>query len=302
MRFHSIGFFAALLFICFGCSTNIRPDKPSLKEKLYALTDTVPGTVGIAIISDTDTVTVNNGVHYPMMSVFKLHQGLAVASTLEKRGNSLDSLITVRNEELDRNTWSPMIEKYVEGDFKISVSELLEYSITKSDNNASNLLFRHIVSPQKTDEFIRSIARDTTFRIQLSESEMKAEPMLSYLNYTSPLAAALLMRQVFEQPWVAAGYQEAINHDLAVVTTGQDRLGSAIKDDDIQLFAHKTGSGYRNKVEELTAHNDVGYFRLKDGRSYCLAVFIRDFNGSENEASAVIADISKCVYSHFTSH
>lgn len=300
MRFHSIGFFAALLFICFGCSANRQAHQPSLRDELYALTDTIPGTVGIAIISDTDTVTINNGVHYPMMSVFKLHQALAVASTLEKRGNSLDSLITVRNEELDRNTWSPMLEKYVEGDFKISVSELLEYSITKSDNNASNLLFRHIVSPGKTDEFIRSIAEDSNFRIQLSESEMKAEPMLSYLNYTSPLAAARLIRQVFEQPLIGSKYQEAIKHDLSVVTTGQNRLGAAVQDTVIQLFAHKTGSGYRNKVGELTAHNDVGYFRLKDGRSYSLAVFIRDFNGSENEASSVIADISKCVYNHFT--
>ena len=89
---------------------------------------------------------------------------------------------------------------------------------------------------------------------------------------------------------------------IAVAATGQDRLGSAIKDDDIQLFAHKTGSGYRNKVGELTAHNDVGYFRLKDGNSYTLAVFIRDFNGSENEASAVIADISKRVYNHYIGH
>lgn len=290
------------MFICFGCSANLRPHKPSLRDELYALTDTVPGTVGIAFVSDTDTVTVNNGVHYPMMSVFKLHQALAVAATLEKRGNSLDSLISVSGEELDRNTWSPMLEKYAEGDFKIPVGELLEYSITKSDNNASNLLFRHIVSPEKTDEYIRAIAEDSVFRIQLSESEMKAEPMLSYLNYTSPLAAAQLIRQTFEQPLVGTVYQEAIKHDLSIVTTGQDRLGAAVKDTDIQLFAHKTGSGYRNKVGELMAHNDVGYFRLKDGRSYTLAVFIRDYNGSEEEASAVIADISKCVYNHFTSH
>lgn len=302
MRFQPIAISAALLSICFGCGANRRADKPSLQDELYELTDTVHGTVGIAFVCDSDTVTVNNGVRYPMMSVFKFHQALAVAATLEKRGNALDSLLSIRSGELDRNTWSPMLKKYPDGDFRISVGELLEYSITQSDNNASNLLFKHIVSPEKTDEFVRSIARDTTFRIQLSESEMKAEPTLSYLNYTSPLAAAQLIRQVFEQPLVDTMYQEAIKHDLSVVTTGQDRLGAAVKDTDIQLFAHKTGSGYRNKVGELTAHNDVGYFRLKDGRSYSLAVFIRDFDGSEDEASAVIADISKCVYTHYIGH
>lgn len=299
MRYRYIAIVVAFLFIFFGCSANRWAHKPSLREELYALVESVPGTVGIAFVSDSDTVTVNNGVRYPMMSVFKLHQALAVAATLEKRENSLDSLISVHSDELDRDTWSPMLEKYSNGDSKISVGELMEYAITKSDNNASNLLFKHIVSPKETEEFIRSIADDSTFRIQLSESEMKAEPMLSYLNYTSPLAAARLMRQVFEQPLVGSGYQEAIKHDLAIVTTGQDRLGAAVKDADIQLFAHKTGSGYRNKIGELIAHNDVGYFRLKDGRSYSLAVFIRDFDGSEDEASAVIANISKCVYNHF---
>lgn len=65
------------------------------------------------------------------------------------------------------------------------------------------------------------------------------------------------------------------------------------------VFAHKTGSGFRNAAGELIAHNDVGYFRLPDGRDYSLAVFIRDFSGSEKEASAIIAGISRCVYDYF---
>ena len=126
---------------------------------------------------------------------------------------------------------------------------------------------------------------------------MKANHSSSYLNYTSPLAAASLMRQVFEEKLVN-GAQDSIKHYLSIVTTGHDRLGAAVQDSDILIFAHKTGSGYRNEADELMAHNDVGYFRLKDGRSYALAVLIRDFSGSEAEASSVIANISKCVYNH----
>ena len=80
------------------------------------------------------------------------------------------------------------------------------------------------------------------------------------------------------------------------MTTGLDRLG-AIKHQHPELFfAHKTGSGYRNDAGELIAHNDVGYFRLPDGRAYALAVFIRDFSGTEAEASEIIASISHEVY------
>ena len=130
---------------------------------------------------------------------------------------------------------------------------------------------------------------------------MKADHALSYCNYTSPLSAALLIKQVMEEPVVGKNYQDSIRQYLSTVTTGQDRLGSVADGSDITMFAHKTGSGYRNEAGELIAHNDVGYFRLRDGRSYALAVLIRDFAGTEAEASAIIADISRRVYRHVAS-
>ena len=130
---------------------------------------------------------------------------------------------------------------------------------------------------------------------------MKADHALSYCNYTSPLSAALLIKQVMDEPVVGKNYQDSIRQYLSTVTTGQDRLGSVVEGSDITMFAHKTGSGYRNEAGQLIAHNDIGYFRLRDGRSYALAVLIRDFAGTEAEASAVIADISRLVYRHVVS-
>lgn len=268
----------------------------SLQDELYEFIDSVPGTVGVAFVSDRDTVTVNNGVHFPMMSVFKMHEALAVANTLERSGISLDTILSINRVDLDLDTWSPMLKEYTAKSFTIPVGRLMEYAVTKSDNNASNLLFRHIVSPTETDAYIRSIATDTTFCISYSESEMKANHALSYCNYTSPLSAALLIKQVMEEPIVGKNYQDSIRQYLSTVTTGQDCLGSVTEGSDIVQFAHKTGSGFRNEAGELMAHNDVGYFRLRDGRSYALAVLIRDFAGTEAEASAIIADISRRVY------
>lgn len=284
-----------------SCRHNSRTSGVSLQEDLYAFIDSVPGTVGVAFVSEGDTVTVNNSVHYPMMSVFKMHEALAVANTLERSGISLDTLLSINRVDLDLDTWSPMLKEYTAERFTVPVSKLMEYAVTKSDNNASNLLFRHIVSPTETDAYIRSIAKDTTFRIQYSEAEMKANHALSYCNYTSPLSAALLIKQVMDEPVVGKNYQDSIRQYLSTVTTGQDRLGSVIESSDITQFSHKTGSGYRNEAGELVAYNDVGYFRLRDGRSYALAVLIRDFAGTEAEASAIIADISRRVYRHVAS-
>lgn len=296
MKYH-IGLISVIcLIIGVSCNRNSRTSEVSLQDELYEFIDSVPGTVGVAFVSDRDTVTVNNGVHFPMMSVFKMHEALAVANTLERSGISLDTILSINRVDLDLDTWSPMLKEYTAKSFTIPVGRLMEYAVTKSDNNASNLLFRHIVSPTETDAYIRSIATDTTFRISYSESEMKANHALSYCNYTSPLSAALLIKQVMEEPIVGKNYQDSIRQYLSTVTTGQDRLGSVVDGSDVVLFAHKTGSDFRNEAGELMAHNDVGYFRLRDGRSYALAVLIRDFAGTEAEASAIIADISRLVY------
>lgn len=301
MKYHIWLISVICLITGISCRHNSRSSGVSLQEELYAFIDSVPGTVGVAFVSEGDTVTVNNGVHYPMMSVFKMHEAMTVADKLEKQGISLDTLLSINRGDLDLDTWSPMLKEYPAENFTVPVSKLLEYAVTRSDNNASNLLFRHIVSPTETDAYIRSIAKDTTFRVQYSEAEMKANHSLSYCNYTTPLSAALLIKQVMEGSIIGKNYQDSIRQYLSAVTTGQDRLGVVVDGSDVVLFAHKTGSGYRNEAGQLIAHNDVGYFRLRDGRSYALAVLIRDFAGTEAEASAIIADISRLVYRHVAS-
>ena len=45
-----------------------------------AMIGDAPGRIGVAVItSEGDTLTVNNDGGYPLMSVFKLHEALAVA-------------------------------------------------------------------------------------------------------------------------------------------------------------------------------------------------------------------------------
>lgn len=290
--------YALLTCLCLGtaCRETPRNSVSRLKERLEAWADTLPGTVGIAFVSDRDTLTVHNEERYPMMSVFKLHQALAVANALARQGAGLDSMLHIPGAELDRHTWSPMLQRYGEGDWNVSVGELLQYALVASDNNASNLLFKYMASPAETDVFVKTVAADTAFAIRYSEAEMKQDPHRACLNHTSPLSAALLIRQVFTSDLVERVLQDSIQSALSAVTTGQDRLGAAVADAQGVLFAHKTGSGYRDDSRRLMAHNDVGYFRFPDGRDYSLAVFIRDFAGSEEEASAIIAEISRRVY------
>ena len=289
---------AALLFIAFASTSSIRAE--GLQSTLEALIARSSGTIGIAFVGDEDSLSINNSVRFPMMSVFKLHQALAVANALRDRDDGFQMLLHIPATEPDHDTWSPMLRKYGDGDLDITVGELLDYALIMSDNNASNILFNHIVSPRETDRFVKSVASDSCFQILYSEADMKKNHSLSYENFTSPMAAALLIRKVFTTDFLRIDYQNHIRNALTNVTTGSDRLGGALQNKPGVLFAHKTGSGYRNADGKLMAFNDVGYVRLPDGRDYSVAVLIRDFAGSEAEASAIMAEISRLIYEHFT--
>ncbi|MDE6215686.1 MAG: class A beta-lactamase, subclass A2 [Bacteroides sp.] len=277
------------------------------KERSYTdvLTDTIaqivagyPGEIGVAvIINGSDTVAVNNENIYPMMSVFKVHQALAVCHQFDLDGLSLDTLMTIKRDELDAHTWSPMLKDHQEPVMTLPVGDLLRYTLQQSDNNASNLMFEKLVGVPETDRFIATLIPRASFRIAYTESEMAADHAKAYSNCTSPLGAAMLMERLFTDSLVSREKQAFIRKALGECATGKDRIAAPLIGKEGVSLAHKTGSGYMKEGGILVAHNDVGYVSLPDGMHYTLAVFVKDFKGNEAQAAQAIARISECVYS-----
>lgn len=270
----------------------------ALHDSIAKIVSEYPGDIGVALIlNNTDTIAVNNRNIYPMMSVFKLHQALAVCEEFDKKGLSLDTLITIRRNELNPNTWSPMMKEHADSIFRISVRELLRYTLTMSDNNASNLMFSKLVSTAATDSFIATLIPRDSFRIAFTESEMAADHNKAYTNSTSPLGAAILINRLYNDSLFSSSNQRFISQTLRECKTGNDRIAAPLLGENGVTMAHKTGSGYTSAEGVLMAHNDVAYITFPDGTSYSLAVFVKDFKGNESEAAAAIARISKAVYS-----
>ena len=83
--------------------------------------------------------------------------------------------------------------------------------------------------------------------------------------------------------------------------TGTDRIVAPLAGKQGVSVAHKTGAGFRDPATGiLSAHNDVGFITLPDGRHYSLAVLVKDFKGSEAEAAKAIAEVSAAVYAYLT--
>lgn len=272
-----------------------------LTDSISQIISACPGEIGVAIIiNNTDTVTVNNKSIYPMMSVFKLHQALALCNDFDNRGLSLDTLIKINRNELNPNTWSPMMKDHPESEILLTVKDLLRYTLAQSDNNASNLLFNDMVDVPRTDSFIATLIPRADFKIAYTEEEMAADHNKAYSNYTSPLGAAILMNRLFTDSLVSDEKQGFIKKTLSECKTGTDRISAPLLDKKGVVIAHKTGSGFVNENGVLAAHNDVAYICLPDNVCYTLSVFVKDFKGNESQASECISHISKSVYSILT--
>ena len=171
-----------------------------LTDSISQIVSACPGEIGVAvIINNTDTVSVNNKSIYPMMSVFKVHQALALCNDFDKKGLSLDTLVKINREKLDPKTWSPMMKDYSAPVISLTVRDLLRYTLSQSDNNASNIMFKNMLNTAQTDSFIAKLIPHSSFQIAYTEEEMSADQDKAYSNYTSPLGAAMLMNRLFTE-------------------------------------------------------------------------------------------------------
>lgn len=289
---------AVAVFLLTACrqSNSVSSDyKAELKKELTAIADSAKGEVGIALIHDGDTLTVNNDAIYPMMSVFKLHQAIALCRMFEENGISLDTVMTLRRSELDSDTWSPMLKDHTGKEISLPMRRLLEYTLIESDNNASNEMFVRLMSPAACDSVIAGIIPRGSFEIRFNEAEMQDDHSRAYSNRTSPLGAAILIDRLFTDTLVGKSYQDFIKSALLRCQTGPDKISAALSETEGITIGHKTGSGYRDENGRLAASNDVAFITLPDGRHYALAVFVKDFDGTDAEAAATIARISAAV-------
>lgn len=267
----------------------------ALQQEVQTYVDGQPGEVGVAVIRNgKESFSVNNERMYPMMSVFKFHQAVAVADLLEAEGLPVSTTVYVRKEDLHENTWSPMLDKYRGKEGLIPISELLTYTLQWSDNNACDILFDQIVPVDETDGHLRMLGL-SDFSISSNEREMHGNEAACYENWSSPMATAELMDKLFVRGVPTAGPRAFVVQTMMDCETGQNRLPAAWKGTAVK-YGHKTGTGIRNANGAYIAVNDCGFAFLPNGDRYVIAVFIKDWRGEVEAAEAVIAHISKLVY------
>ena len=264
----------------------------SLEQALHGFC----GRVGVAVVygrGDSLLVAGDAAHSYPLSSVVKFPQALYVLGRAPGCGVPADSTVTLAPAEMVRDTWSPLRDRYPRGGVRLTVGDLLLYSLQQSDNVACDALFRRFGAPARVEAYVRSLGFPG-FHIGVTEAEMHDEPARAVANRSTPVEAARLFYGFTEGRWLSPGAQAFVSDALLGCSTGTDRLPAGLAGTGARI-GHKTGTGFRDAAGRMQGFNDAGFVLLLDGRRYAMAVFIDDALASDAECAALMARLSALV-------
>lgn len=115
------------------------------------------------------------------MSVFKLHIALTALNKMEKDHIALDSMVYIKPEQMHKDTYSPLRDKYPNQTIYISYREILEYTLSHSDNNTCDWLIDFVGGIKHVDSYIKSLGI-TYLNLTETEHSMHEDIMRSYNN------------------------------------------------------------------------------------------------------------------------
>ncbi|MEA5461991.1 class A beta-lactamase, subclass A2 [Arcicella sp. LKC2W] len=269
-----------------------------LRDKITSIINAKNAKVGVSILdlSNGDTLTVNKTHHFPMQSVYKFHLALAVLDQVDKGKFSLNQNILVKKSDLLPNLYSPMREKYPEGNVNLPLSEILKYTVAQSDNSGCDLLFRLLGGPQKVNNYIHKIGVKEV-NIVAPEEEMQKDWQVQYANWSTPIAATQLLQKFYQTKILSKNSQDFLWKTMVETTTGPNKIRGLLPKETV--VAHKTGFSGKNDVGLTGATNDIGIIILPNGQKLAIALFVSNSTETEITNDRIIAEITKVVWDYY---
>jgi len=272
----------------------------TLRDKIENIIQTKNVIAGVSIFGNDgkDTLSFLGDTHFPMQSVFKFHIGIVMLSNIDKGKFSLGQKVYLNESDLLPGLWSPIREKYPDG-VLLTIAEILEYTISQSDNAGCDALLRLLGGPQKVEDFfIKAGFKDIS--IKINEEVMQNNWDLQFQNWTTPKEANRVLMAYFNH---SKGLLSQNSYDfmwkiMKETSTGKNRLKGKLPLG--TMVAHKTGWSGTHKTTGITAAvNDIGIVFLPDGRYFFISVFITDSKENDQVNELIIADIAKEAWDYF---
>ncbi len=284
--------FCVLLLIACGTAEK-KPANDKLRQSLQTLVQPFKAVVGVSVIhiEDGDTLTLNNDLSFPMQSVYKFPLAIAVLHQVDEKKYALDQKIHVTKDDLHPNTWSPLAELYPEGNVAIPLADLLRYTVSQSDNNTCDILFKLLGGTKPVEDYVHQLGY-TKMNIRATEVDLHTKgDSAAQSNGCYPSEMSRLLTDFYAGKHLTQTSHTFLMKLMVESENGPKRIKGLLPERTI--VAHKTGTGDR-------IVNDVGIITLPNGKHIALTVFVQQSDETFEDAEALIAQISKAVYDYYS--
>ena len=141
------------------------------------------GKIGVGVLGlNFQDRQLYNDTAFPMQSVYKFPLAIYTLSQVDGGRLRLDQPVPIVRTKLEQNTWSPMLSDFKKDTFSLTLSQLLLYSVSKSDNNACDILFKLAGGTKPVHEYFVDLGI-SQMAIGATEAEMHANWNTQYTNW-----------------------------------------------------------------------------------------------------------------------
>ncbi len=291
--------FTSILFIviCYA-SVSCAQQADSLRNLINTIALDAKGTVGVCImnIETRDTISYNGRLHLPMQSVMKFPIAITVLHDIDEGRFTLDEKIHVDKGDLKPDTYSPLREKFPQGNIDISIRELLSYMVSLSDNNACDILLKEIGGTAHVENYMHSFGAKN-ISVKATEYQMAQGWDVQYTNWTTPFEMVRLLDIANKPNFLSKESHAYLWKIMQETSTGPKQIKGLLPLGSI--VAHKTGRSGTNDQGITAATNDVGIITLPNGKHLAIAVFVSNATTDLPTREDVIARIAKTAWDYF---
>lgn len=305
--------------LAFAGHASAAPTRAATEAELQRIAATVGGEVGIEAVNlrTGDTLTLNARDAFPMASVFKVAVAGAILARVDAGTLTLDQLVPVDPNLVFDSEGIAEILPYP--GLSVSVRNLLETMLTRSDNTAANVLTRLAGGPAAVTAWVRRAGvgglRVDGDTISLNERffEVTAPPgkTLNAVIQADPSYAA---REYIPNPRFDADPRDTASPDAIVQLLTKIERDRLLKPDSrallLDIMARNTTGGKRIRallppgvaVAEKTGTisgtiNDVGYITLPDGRgTVVVAIMMKASSSLQREV--IVGQLARSIYDY----
>ena len=230
-----------ILFLLFSIFSFAQ--KAEMKKEISKITAEKKATVAVSVKGIDFPFEFNNEnsrKKLPLLSVFKFHIALATLDLVDKDKLSLNQKIFIKKEDLHEKTWSPLREKFPNGNYEMTLSELLKYMVANSDNNATDKILNVIGGTQIVQNFIDS-KKIKDFQIRVNEERMNSADWKSmYENWSTTESLVKSLIKFDKAKILPKTSRDLLMNIMLGTTTGTNKIVEQLPKG--TPVAHRTGS------------------------------------------------------------